>query len=77
MLAWWRSGIKIAIVVSISMVIIVTYGSMMGMMLPFIFRKLKVDPAAASGPLVASLADISGVMIYLGIASAMLKRFGR
>ncbi len=76
MLAWWRSGIKIAIVVSISMVIIVTYGSMMGMMLPFIFRKLKVDPAAASGPLVASLADISGVMIYLGIASAMLKRFG-
>ena len=43
-----------------------------GMTLPFILRKLKIDPAVASSPLVTSLADILGVFIYLGIASALL-----
>ena len=42
------------------------------MTLPFILRKLKIDPAVASNPLVTSLADILGVFIYLGIASALL-----
>ena len=47
-------------------------GSLIGMTLPFILRKLKIDPAVASSPLVTSLADILGVFIYLGIASALL-----
>lgn len=72
LLAWWRSGIEIALVVSLAMTCIVFLGSLIGMSLPFILRKLNQDPAAASAPLVTSIADISGVLIYLGIASALL-----
>lgn len=71
-LGWWRSGIDVGIVVCLSMVCIVIFGSLVGMSLPFILRKLKQDPAAASAPLVTSIADISGVLIYLSIASALL-----
>ena len=39
------------------------------MSLPFLFSKFKIDPAVASGPLVTSIADIAGVLIYFSIAS--------
>ncbi len=71
-LGWWRSGLEIAVVVSLAMTCIVLLGSLVGMSLPFILRILKQDPAAASAPLVTSISDILGVLIYLGIASAML-----
>jgi magnesium transporter len=74
--AWWRSGIPIAIIASLSMVCIVLLGSIVGMSLPFILRKLGQDPAAASAPLVTSIADILGVLIYLGIASVFLGQLG-
>ncbi len=73
LLAWWRSGLQIGIVVALSMAVIVVMGSLIGMMLPFMLRKLKLDPAVASAPLVTSLADIIGVLIYFGIASIFLK----
>ena len=64
---------EVIIVVCIAMVINVMLGSLIGLLLPFIFTKLKVDPATASAPLVTSLADICGVLIYFSIAS---KYFG-
>ncbi len=70
--ALWRSGPEVAQVVAISMVCIVVLGSLVGMSLPFILRKFGQDPASASAPLVTSVADILGVLIYLGIASALL-----
>ncbi|ABB44620.1 Divalent cation transporter [Sulfurimonas denitrificans DSM 1251] len=60
---------EIALVVSMTMVIVVLNGSLIGMLLPFLFTKLKLDPATASAPLVTSIADISGVIIYFSIAS--------
>lgn len=71
-LAWWRGGTRIAVVVSLAMVSVVTMSSLMGMLLPFVLRKIRVDPAVASGPLVTSLADIFGILTYLGIASWLL-----
>lgn len=59
---------EIIAVVSITMVLIVIVGSLIGMLLPFLFTKLKLDPAAASAPLVTSLADICGVVIYFSVA---------
>ena len=47
-------------------------GSLIGMSLPFMFTKLKLDPATASGPLVTSIADAAGVLVYFGIASQVL-----
>jgi magnesium transporter len=75
-LGWWRSGVDIGVVAATSMACIVVIGSLVGMSLPFLLRKFKQDPAAASAPLVTSIADILGVLIYLGIASAMLGRMG-
>lgn len=68
----WRGGVEVAIVVAIAMVSIVLLGALIGMSLPFIFAMLKKDPAAASGPLVTSLADVLGVLIYFTIASVLL-----
>lgn len=56
-------------VIAVTMVLAVMTGSLIGMLLPFIFTKLKLDPATASAPLITSIADISGVLIYFSIAS--------
>jgi len=68
-LAFYRGGSRVGIVVALAMVVIVTASSLFGMLLPFILYKLGKDPAAASAPLVASIADISGILIYFSIAS--------
>lgn len=67
-----RGGIDIAIVVALTMAAIVIVGSVIGMSLPFIFRRFNLDPATASAPLITSICDISGVLIYFGIAAAYL-----
>ena len=68
----WRGGPEIAFVVALAMVTIVLIGALIGMCLPFIFAKLDRDPAAASGPLVTSIADVLGVLIYFTIAAQLL-----
>ena len=68
----FRGGPDIAMVVSLTMVIIVLVGSLIGMSLPFILSKFKLDPAAASAPLVTSLADAIGVIIYFAMATMLL-----
>lgn len=60
---------EIIMVVSTAMVLIVITGSLIGLLLPFIFTKMKLDPATASAPLITSIADICGVMIYFSIAT--------
>ena len=59
-------------VVALSMVLSVMVGSMLGMLLPFIFTRLKLDPATASAPLITSIADITGVFIYFSLAKHLL-----
>ncbi|MGJ7458311.1 magnesium transporter [Halomonas sp. RA08-2] len=67
-----RGGEAVAIVVAMSMVIIVLFGSLLGMCLPFLLDRLGWDPATASAPLVTTLIDASGVLIYFSIATAIL-----
>jgi magnesium transporter len=67
-----RGGELVAVVVAMSMVIIVIFGSLLGMCLPFLLDRLGWDPATASAPLVTTLIDASGVVIYFSIASAIL-----
>ncbi len=67
-----RGGFDIAVIVAMTMVLVVVLGSLIGLSLPFIFNKLKMDPATASGPLITSICDIVGVFIYFAIASAFL-----
>lgn len=60
---------EVMLVVSMTMTCTVVVGSLIGMLLPFVLTRLKFDPATASAPLITSLADISGVIIYFSIAT--------
>jgi len=67
-----RAGPDIMLVVALSMLSIVLIGSMIGLLLPFLLQRLNWDPATASGPLVTTIADTTGVLIYFGMATAIL-----
>ncbi|HRY25528.1 MAG: magnesium transporter [Geminicoccaceae bacterium] len=71
-IAGFRGGHQVALVVAVSMLLIVTAGSLIGMSMPFILSRFRLDPATASAPLIASIADIMGVVIYFSIARAIL-----
>lgn len=68
----FRGGPEVALVVALTMLLIVIVGSAIGLSLPFILSKLGLDPAAASAPLITSLSDISGVLIYFSLATWLL-----
>lgn len=65
---FFRAGREVTMVVAIAMIAVVMFGSLMGMLLPFIFTRFKMDPATASAPLITSLTDVAGVIIYFSIA---------
>ena len=69
----WRGGADIALVVGVTMFVVVIIGSLVGMSLPFLLSRLKLDPATASGPLVTTISDAVGVLIYFSIATMVLK----
>jgi magnesium transporter len=62
---------EIVPVVAMAMVLTVMTGSIIGLTIPFIFTKMKIDPATASAPLITSIADITGVLIYFSIAAVI------
>lgn len=71
-LGFIRGDEMVALVLAMSMMGIVMMGCLIGMSLPFILNKLGLDPASASAPLVTSICDATGVIIYLFIASKLL-----
>jgi len=70
----WREAYVgiVAITVAVSLVWIVVWGSIAGSMLPFVLRRLGFDPASASAPFVATLVDVTGLVIYFSVATAIL-----
>ena len=62
----------IATTIGLSLVGIVTFGSLAGSMLPFLLRRLGFDPASASAPFVATLVDVTGLVIYFSVALLVL-----
>lgn len=63
----------LAITIFFSLIGIVLWGSLMGSMLPIILKRLKLDPAASSAPFVATLVDVTGIVIYFSVAYFFLK----
>ncbi|MEI8211460.1 MAG: magnesium transporter [Planctomycetota bacterium] len=63
----------VALTVALSLIGIVTWGTIAGSMLPFLLKKLKLDPATSSAPLVATLVDVTGLILYFSIAIAILR----
>jgi len=64
--------VSIAFTVAISLVGVVIWGTLSGSMLPFLLRRLGFDPATASAPFVATLVDVTGLVIYFSVAMLML-----
>lgn len=63
---------RIATTIGLTLIGIVTFGSLTGSMLPFILKRLGFDPASASAPFVATLVDVTGISIYFSVAYLML-----
>jgi magnesium transporter len=64
--------VLIGITVATSLVWIVMWGAVAGSMLPFLLRRLGFDPASASAPFVATLVDVTGLVIYFSVATVVL-----
>ena len=65
----------VALNVFLAMVGIVTFGSLTGSMLPFLLRRMGFDPASASAPFVATLVDVTGLIIYFTVALVVLGKY--
>jgi magnesium transporter len=63
----------VAITVFVSLVGVVTFGTLAGSFLPFLLRRLRLDPASASAPFVATLVDVTGLIIYFTVASVVMQ----
>jgi magnesium transporter len=68
-LALFRGGIEIGLIVGISMLCIVVFTNLVGILLPFILTRLRFDPAVASSPLITTVADATGLLLYFNIAT--------
>jgi magnesium transporter len=62
----------LAMTVAVSLLGVVVFGTLVGSMLPFIFRRLGFDPASASAPFVATFVDFTGLIIYFNVALHIL-----
>jgi magnesium transporter len=72
---WYDYGIHhllVATTVGTALIGVVTFGCLAGSMLPFVLRRFGFDPASASAPFVATLVDVTGIVIYFSVAALML-----
>ena len=77
---WQKTGlfnygeywVYVALSISLSLLFIVLWGTLSGSMIPFVLKRLKLDPATSSAPFVATLVDVTGLIIYFSIAGFFL-----
>ncbi|MGH7637337.1 MAG: magnesium transporter, partial [Gemmatimonadaceae bacterium] len=72
----WDYGpyyVLLGLTVGISVLGVVTFGSLIGSMLPFLLRRFGLDPASASAPFVATLVDVTGLVMYFLVALLLLR----
>lgn len=75
-LHWYDYGahwLLIALTIFLSLIGIVMWGTLSGSMIPMLLKKCKIDPATSSAPFVATLVDVTGLIIYFSIAAILLK----
>jgi len=75
-LGWYNYGphyLLVAVTVGAALIGVVTFGSLAGSMLPFVLRRLGFDPASASAPFVATLVDVTGLVIYFSVGLVILR----
>ena len=80
-MVWQKLGIfdygehwvLVGFTVAAALIGVVTFGSVAGSMLPFLLQRVGFDPASASAPFVATLVDVTGLMIYFSVALLILR----
>jgi len=71
--AYGPHWLLIAITVAVALLGIVLWGTVVGSLLPLLLRRLGFDPATSSAPFVATLVDVTGLVIYFSVGSLMLR----
>lgn len=70
-----QHAFRLGLTIGLSLIGVVVLGTMAGSMLPFLLRRIGFDPASASAPLVATVVDLTGLLIYLAIATLLLSGY--
>jgi len=70
--AWWVAGLTVGLTVGISVVLIAVWATTIGSIMPLAAQAVKIDPAVISAPLVTTLVDTSGLLIYFVVAGVVL-----
>lgn len=68
----WADNIKVGLAVAASVIAIAFVGNLWGAFAPLLFRRLRIDPAVASAPLMATVMDLTGLSIYFGVVVSVL-----
>jgi magnesium transporter len=71
--SYGQHWLLLALTVGIALIGIVLWGTLSGSMLPFVLRRIGLDPATSSAPFVATLVDVSGLVIYFTVAAIVLR----
>ena len=71
-LGYFRGGPELALVLFVSLFLILIVTNLTGVVLPFVLTVLKIDPAVASGPLITTVSDALGLLIYFNVAVMVL-----
>ena len=65
--------VSLSLPVGLAMFLAITASAVIGGAVPAFFKKIHIDPALASGPIVATVIDVAGIVIYMAIATAFLR----
>lgn len=71
-LGTWKGGLTIALIVGLTMLLIIVVANLIGVILPLVLTKLDLDPAVASNPLITSITDATGLLIFFAISRWIL-----
>ena len=65
----WKNNVELGIIVGIAMSLNMTIATMIGTCTPLVLKKMKIDPAVASGPVIATTIDVIGLALYLTLVT--------
>ena len=73
MFTWgWQHNVELGLIVGIAMIINMSLATLIGTITPFAMKKMNIDPAVASGPVIATAIDVLGLAVYFTLASIFL-----
>jgi magnesium transporter len=68
----WHTGMEVATVVALTLPAVVIWSTTVATVIPIVADRFKIDPTVISGPMIATIVDASGLLIYFSLAKAIL-----